>query len=46
MAKIKKIISREILDSRGDPAIEATVILEDDSFGVFSTPSGLSTGKH
>src|SRR3990167_456670 len=46
MAKIKKIISREILDSRGDPAIEATVILADDSFGVFSTPSGLSTGKH
>lgn len=46
MAKIKKIISREILDSRGNPTIEATVILDDDSFGVFSTPSGLSTGKH
>src|SRR4030067_2230197 len=46
MAKIKKIISREILDSRGNPTIEATVILGDDSFGVFSTPSGLSTGKH
>ena len=46
MAKIKKIISREILDSRGDPTIEATVILDDDSFGVFSTPSGLSIGKH
>ena len=46
MAKIKKIISREILDSRGDPTIEATVILDDDSYGVFSTPSGLSTGKH
>ena len=46
MAKIKKIISREILDSRGDPTIEATVILDDESFGVFSTPSGLSIGKH
>ena len=46
MAKIKKIVSREILDSRGDPTIEATVILDDDSFGVFSSPSGLSTGKH
>ena len=46
MAKIKKIISREILDSRGDPTIEATVILDDNSFGVFSTPSGLSIGKH
>lgn len=46
MAKIKKIISREILDSRGEPAIEATVILDDDSYGIFSTPSGLSVGKH
>lgn len=46
MAKIKKIIAREILDSRGYPTIEAIVELEDASVGVFSTPSGLSTSKY
>lgn len=45
MAKIKKIIAREILDSRGIPTIEAIVELEDSSVGVFSTPSGISIGK-
>lgn len=44
--KIKKIKAREILDSRGIPTIESTVILEDGSFGVASVPSGSSTGKH
>ena len=46
MAKIKKIIAREILDSRGFPTIETIVELEDLAVGVFSTPSGLSVGKH
>ena len=46
MAKIKKIIAREILDSRGFPTIEAIVQLADSSVGIFSTPSGISTGKH
>lgn len=46
MAKIKKIIAREILDSRATPTIETIVLLEDSAVGVFSTPSGASTGKH
>lgn len=46
MAKIKKIIAREILDSRGVPAIEAIVELDDAAVGVFSTPSGISVGQN
>ena len=46
MAKIKKIIAREILDSRGYPTVETIVELDDSSIGVFSTPSGISVGKH
>lgn len=46
MAKIKKIIAREILDSRGIPTIEAIIELADLSVGVFSTPSGTSVGKN
>ncbi len=44
MSKIEKIISREILDSRGNPTVEAEVILEDGSVGIASVPSGASTG--
>ena len=43
--KIEKIAAREILDSRGNPTVEATVILEDGTRGVASVPSGASTGK-
>lgn len=46
MAKIKKIIAREILDSRGIPTVEAIVELDDSSVGVFGVPSGVSVGKH
>ena len=46
MAKINKVVAREILDSRGNPTIEAIVQLEDGAVGVFATPSGLSVGKH
>lgn len=46
MPKIKKILAREILDSRGNPTVEATVILSDDSLGVAAVPSGASTGTH
>ncbi|OGH58616.1 MAG: phosphopyruvate hydratase [Candidatus Magasanikbacteria bacterium RIFCSPHIGHO2_01_FULL_33_34] len=46
MAKIKKITAREILDSRGNPTVEATVILDNNIFGVASVPSGASTGSH
>lgn len=40
MAKIKKIIAREILNSRGEPNLETMVILEDESFGRFAPPAG------
>lgn len=46
MAKVSKILAREILDSRGNPTIEATVMLDDGSFGVSSVPSGISVGKY
>jgi len=45
MAKIKKIMSREILDSRGYPTVETKVILEDEHYAVASVPSGASTGS-
>ena len=44
MNRIYKIHGREILDSRGNPTVEAEVYLEDGSFGRASVPSGASTG--
>ena len=44
--KIKQIIGREILDSRGNPTVEAKVILEDGTIGIAKVPSGASTGTH
>ncbi len=44
--KIVKVKAREILDSRGNPTVEATVVLEDGSYGVAASPSGASTGKY
>ncbi len=46
MSKIKKIVAREILDSRGQPTVEAIVQLEDAAVGIYSVPSGTSVGKH
>ena len=46
MAEVKKIIAREILDSRGNPTVEAIVELKDSSVGVASVPSGTSISKH
>lgn len=43
--KIKKIIAREILDSRAHPTVQAIVELEDGTTGSFSVPSGASIGK-
>ncbi len=43
--QITKCCAREILDSRGTPTIEATVVLCDGSVGVASVPSGASTGQ-
>jgi enolase len=45
-AKIGMIHAREILDSRGNPTVEAEVTLEDGSFGRAAAPSGASTGEH
>src|SRR5690554_4214731 len=45
MSQIKKIIGREIMDSRGNPTVEADVWLEDGSFGRAAAPSGASTGS-
>ncbi len=42
--QIIKCSGREILDSRGNPTVEATVMLSDGSIGVASVPSGASTG--
>ncbi|MBE6662719.1 MAG: phosphopyruvate hydratase [Ruminococcaceae bacterium] len=44
-SRIQKCCAREILDSRGNPTVEATVILEDGSIGTASVPSGASCGK-
>ena len=44
--KIKKIVGREILDSRGNPTVEVDVILENDVLGRAAVPSGASTGEN
>ena len=44
MAKITKVIGREIVDSRGNPTVEADVYLDDGSMGRAAVPSGASTG--
>jgi enolase len=46
MSKIIKIIGREILDSRGNPTVEAKVFLENGLWAKASAPSGASTGQH
>ena len=43
---IAKIRAREILDSRGNPTVEAEVQLSSGIIGVASVPSGASTGEH
>lgn len=45
MATISKIIAREILDSRGNPTVEADVTLSDGAFATAAAPSGASTGS-
>ena len=44
--EIIKITGREILDSRGNPTVEADALLADGSFGRAAVPSGASTGEH
>ncbi len=43
--KIRHVYGREILDSRGNPTVEAIVELSDGSIGIGMSPSGASTGK-
>ena len=45
MSKIKSIHAREIIDSRGNPTVEADVILESGTLGRAAVPSGASTGE-
>jgi len=44
--EITRIVGREILDSRGNPTVEADVHLADGSMGRAAVPSGASTGEH
>ena len=46
MSIILGVQAREILDSRGNPTVEADVILEDGTYGRAAVPSGASTGEH
>ena len=46
MSLIEQIWAREILDSRGNPTIEAEVVLEDGTKGRAAVPSGASTGEN
>ena len=46
MTTIVSIVGREILDSRGNPTVEAEVFLADGSMGRAAVPSGASTGEH
>src|SRR5687767_6104432 len=46
MMEIINVIGREILDSRGNPTVEADVFLADGSMGRAAVPSGASTGEH
>lgn len=44
--KIAKITARQILDSRANPTVEASVMLENGVVGTACAPSGASTGKY
>jgi len=45
VTKIKNIVGREVLDSRGFPTVQADVILDNDMVGRATAPAGASTGK-
>ncbi|HEY2215737.1 MAG TPA: phosphopyruvate hydratase [Acidimicrobiales bacterium] len=46
MSAIEQVIAREVLDSRGNPTVEAEVMLDSGSRGRAISPSGASTGMH
>ena len=45
MSAIREIKGRQIVDSRGNPTVEAEVVLESGAFGRAAVPSGASTGE-
>src|SRR6185436_6568740 len=45
MSIIEKVVAREILDSRGNPTVEAEVHLDSEVYGRAAVPSGASTGE-
>jgi len=46
MAKIKKVLAREILNSRGNPTVEVDIVLDNGILGRAAVPSGASTGEN
>ncbi|MFA5270585.1 MAG: phosphopyruvate hydratase, partial [Patescibacteria group bacterium] len=46
MSRIQEVKAREILDSRGNPTVEAEVVLDDGVRGRAAVASGASTGSH
>ncbi len=46
LLEISEIRGREIIDSRGNPTVQAEVYLVDGTMGTASVPSGASTGKY
>ncbi len=46
MNKIKNVLARQILDSRGNPTVEVDVLLDNNCFGRAAVPSGASTGEY
>jgi len=46
MSRIRSVHARTVLDSRGNPTVEAEVVLEDGAWGRAAVPSGASTGEH
>tara|TARA_B100000579_G_scaffold1475_1_gene1169 strand:+ start:3475 stop:4689 length:1215 start_codon:yes stop_codon:yes gene_type:complete len=46
MSKIKSVKGRQVFDSRGNPTVEAEVVLQDGSIGTSIVPSGASTGRY
>ena len=46
MTKIKSVKGRQVFDSRGNPTVEAEIILQDETIGTSIVPSGASTGRY
>ena len=46
MSKIKSVKGRQVFDSRGNPTVEAEIILQDETTGTSIVPSGASTGRY